>query len=129
MNRKCFVVMPFASSFDGIWNYVIKSTVEQAKDECIRADNIFAPGSIIKDLFELIRESDYLIADLTGQNPNVYYELGIAHALEKPVILIIQDMSELPFDLMDKRVIQYSDTARGAEDLRIALLKYINNIV
>jgi len=128
MERTCFVIMPFAPSFDGIWQVVIKPAVEAINDECLRADDIFAPGSIIDDIIAAIRDADYIVADLTGRNPNVYYELGFAHALDKPVILITQDLTDLPFDVGHRRVIGYSDTAGGAASLRSSLDRFLANI-
>ena len=128
MARKCFVIMPFNQSFDGIWENFIRPTVTSAGDNCERADDVFSPGSIIEDVIKAISDSDYLIADLTGRNPNVFYELGYAHALDKPVILLTQDIGDVPFDLKVQRMIEYKDTAGGAADLKSALDRYIANI-
>jgi hypothetical protein len=128
MNRTCFVIMPFSGEFDGIWSTVIRKTVVALSDVCRRADDIFAPGVIIKDILQAIRKADYIIADLSQPNPNVYYEMGFAHALRKPVILITRNLESLPFDLRHQRVIIYQDSAQGAEALRDALKKYISQI-
>ena len=120
--------MPYEETFNGIWKTVIKPTVEDTGDECLRADDIFAPGSIIDDIVYAIHGADYVIADLSKQNPNVYYELGFAHALEKPVILLTSDISTLPFDIRQQRVIRYSDTAAGAADLKESLKRYLTAI-
>lgn len=128
MKKKCFVEMPFEKRFDGVWLSVIKPAVEALHDNCIRADNIFTVGSVLFDIFNLISSADYIIADLTIQNPNVYYELGYSHALNKKVILITQDISSLPFDLRDQRVIHYQDTSSGAVKLKSDLMNFINCI-
>ncbi len=120
--------MPFKNEFDGVWLNVIKPTVEAQNAKCIRADNIFKVGSILKDILKSIEESDYIIADLSEKNPNVYYELGYAHALKKNVILLTQDIANLPFDIRDKRVIKYADTSSGAVELKKNLIKFIKNI-
>jgi len=127
MPRKCFIIMPFDEKFDGIWETVIKPTIENYGDKVTRADNIFAPGSILQDIFSQIKSADYILADLTEQNPNVYYELGLAHASEKPVILIT--LSSIPFDLSQQRVIEYSDTAAGAAKLKEVIAAYLDNIM
>ncbi len=88
MKKNCFVMMPFGDKFNGIWKNVIKPSVEECGDICVRSDNIFNAGVIINDIIKCIRSADYLIAELTNKNPNVYYELGFAHASNKPVILI-----------------------------------------
>jgi len=128
MNKKCFVEMPFEKRFDGIWKNVIKPTVEGCGDICLRVDDLFSIGSILKDIFTSISEADYIIADLTLPNPNVYYELGYSHALMKKVIIITQDIHTLPFDLKHERAIVYSDTAAGAAELGNSLRMYIDNI-
>ena len=99
-----------------------------ANGSCVRADDIFAPGPIINDILRSIQESDYIIADLTEQNPNVYYELGLAHASGKPVILITQNIDSLPFDLRHQRIIEYSDTAAGGAQLGAALTRYVSSV-
>ncbi len=120
--------MPFDKKFDGIWINVIKPVIESFDDICVRGDNIFKVGSIINDIKYSISIADYVIADVTIQNPNVYYELGYSHALSKKVLLITQDIMTLPFDLSDQRVITYQDTASGAAKLKIDLTNYIKNI-
>ncbi len=128
MGRHCFVIMPFSPEFDGIWRYLIGPTVRHAGDDCTRADDVFRPGVIIDDILDLIRRSDYMIADLTSRNANVFYELGVAHALAKPVILLTQDERENPFDVRHQRMIVYKDSAQGAVKLREDLRRAIESI-
>jgi len=128
MSKRCFVMMPFAKSFDGVWLSIIRPTVLASGHNCLRADDISVPGSILDDLFKSIKEADYLIADLTGRNANVFYELGYAHALNKPVILLTQDVSDIPFDLRHQRLIAYSDSMAGGAALQVALKKYIDSL-
>ena len=73
-----------------------------------RADDIRAHQNILKDIISALAESALIVADLTGSNPNVYYELGLAHAFRKRVILLTQQVDDLPFDLRSYRVIPYS---------------------
>ena len=127
-SKECFVIMPFAKSFDGIWESVIRPVVTDFGDQCIRADDISNVGNILEDLTNSIRSADYLIADLTSQNANVFYELGYAHALGKPVVLLTQSAGDVPFDLRPLRVIKYSDTASGAVQLRDALNQFISGV-
>jgi len=128
MNKTCFVEMAFDPRFQGIWEHVIKPTVEGLGDKCIRADDFFTVGSILQDIFNSINNSDYIIAELTIHNPNVYYELGYSHALNKKVILLTQDISTLPFDLRHQRVIVYSDNASGISKLKTDLTNFINKL-
>lgn len=102
-----FVIMPFGDGFDEIYNLFLVEAIAQAGFEVFRADNIKSTQNILKDIVRGIAESDLIVADLTDSNPNVYYELGLAHALGKPVILLTQDLEDLPFDLRSYRVIPY----------------------
>lgn len=105
---KAFVIMPFGEQFDKIYELFIAETLDDMDLKFQRADDIKSQQNILKDIIEGISKSDLIIADLTEPNPNVYYEMGIAHALKKPVISLTQDISELPFDLKSYRVIEYS---------------------
>jgi len=104
---KAFVIMPFAPDFDEIYNIFIATTLTEAGFEVFRADTILSQRNILEDVVSSIIESDLIIADLTGSNANVYYELGLAHALGKRVLLLTQSIEELPFDLRSYRVISY----------------------
>ena len=109
MNKKTsFILMPFADEFSDVYEYLIVTGLQDAGYTVKRADDIKSQSNIIGDIIENIIKSDLIVADLTGANPNVYYELGIAHALNKKVILITQEIDELPFDLRSYRVVSYS---------------------
>jgi len=86
---KCFVIMPFASEFDEIYGK-IGEAMERARFTCSRADDIRRGGYIPEDVFRRMAEAEIIIADLTGNNPNVLYELGIAHTtkdVERVILL------------------------------------------
>jgi nucleoside 2-deoxyribosyltransferase len=117
--------MPFAACFDAIWQSIIREAVLEQGDECVRADDASAPGYIITEMLDHIRRADYLICDLTGRNPNVYYELGFAHALGKPAILLTQCLIDVTFDVRYQRVLEYEDTVAGAVRLREGLRRYL----
>lgn len=106
----CFVLMPFASEFDEVW-HCVRETVEGPPFNllCRRADDIASPGHILRDVFVNIDRARLLIADLTGQNPNVFYELGVAHSFKEAtqVILMASEESSIPFDLRHLRCIFY----------------------
>ena len=126
--KNAFLIMPFEPEFNEIWEFVLKPKICSLGHDIKRADNIFQVGSILEDILNLIKTSDYIIADVTKINANVYYELGYAHALGKKVILITKDLNTLPFDIKQQRVIQYKNTAKGSENLKEELEKFINNI-
>lgn len=104
----CFVMMPFASPIGDYYNAVYKPAIEKAKLKPVRADNeIFGAGKIMDQVWTGINAAKVLVAELTTKNPNVFYELGIAHALKKPVVLVSSNGDDVPFDLKHIRVIYY----------------------
>jgi hypothetical protein len=106
--RNAFVLMPFKEDLADVYEYLIVEGLTDAGYSVKRADDILSQSNILEDILAGITSSDLIVADLTGSNPNVYYELGIAHALNKKVILLTQSVDELPFDLRSYRVITYS---------------------
>jgi hypothetical protein len=108
MNPQAFVIMPFADEFTDIYQYLIIDALKETPFEVFRGDDVQTQSNIILDIVKAISESDLIIADLTSANPNVYYELGLAHAFDKPTVLLCQDINEIPFDLRSYRIITYS---------------------
>jgi hypothetical protein len=105
---RAFVIMPFEAGFAEIYSGFVKPTLESAGYEVLRADDLQDQHQILKDIVSGLAKSDLIVADLSDSNSNVYYELGIAHGLRRPVILLTQDIDELPFDLRPYRAIPYS---------------------
>ncbi len=103
----CFVIMPFGGWGDDYFEYIYRPAIEAAGLETHRADDLFRPSTIVNDIWAYTKKARLLLADLSGKNPNVFYELGLAHALAKPVILVAESMEEIPFDLRALRVITY----------------------
>ena len=104
----CFVMMPFTSPIGDCYTSVCKPAIEKANLTPVRADNeIFGAGKIMDQVWSGINAAKVLVAELTTKNPNVFYELGIAHALEKPVVLVSSNEDDVPFDLKHIRVIYY----------------------
>ncbi|GIF50251.1 hypothetical protein DFJ67_7961 [Asanoa ferruginea] len=105
---RCFVMQPFAAPLGTYYETIYKPAIEQAGLEPVRADDsIFGAGKIIDQIWRGIRGAKVLIAELTTKNPNVFYELGLAHALQKPVILVSSNDDDVPFDLRHLRYIKY----------------------
>ena len=113
----CFVLMPFQPSFERLYKEKIKPTVESCGLRCMKANDIFSPTPILEDIWIHIYKSKIIIADVTGRNPNVFYEIGIAHTVGKPVIIISQDKADIPFDIAQIRFFQYTDNHDGWEKL------------
>ena len=105
---RAFVIMDFGDEFTSIYDDLYKATLENIGYAVSRSDTQYQGSSIMARIVIDIEQSDLLIADLTGTNPNVYYELGLAHAMGKPTVLFMQNLEELPFDLRPYHVIQYS---------------------
>jgi hypothetical protein len=123
MTPLCFIMMPFGrkadaagrvTHFDGVYRQVILPAVLGAGMEAVRADEEQLGGFIHKPMFERLLLCDYAIADLTGANSNVAYELGIRHALRpRSTIVLFSEGTSLPFDLAPLRAIAYRTNDSG----------------
>lgn len=125
----CFVIMPFDQPLSEFYNDIIKPSVAALGISVRRADDVFSVGSVINDIWLHLTEADFVIADLTGRNPNVFYELGLAHVLGKPTVLMTQNMADLPFDVRHHRAIQYGMGYKDIEKLREALQSACRGII
>ncbi len=131
--KLAFVLMPFVDNLTRIYTSIIKPTVEATDLVCRRADDFKTNKAIIQDIWKAICESRVVIADLTNLNPNVMYELGIAHTVGKETILIYQRNSDkdpkFPFDLAHIQRIEYEDSATGGKKLETELSNTLNSIL
>jgi len=123
----CFVLMPFE---DEDLQIVYKDFVKPAIQDkcgliCRRADDIFGPNIIMDDVCKALRKARLIIAELTGGNPNVFYEVGLCHAIGKDVLLLSQSIKDIPFDLRHRRVIPYDYTPHGCRELEKFLCKTV----
>lgn len=103
-----FCIMPFNDELYDTYLFGIKETLNAVGFNCLRIDERIFNDSIIEKIKESIMTSDYLIADLTNSNPNVFYEVGFAHAMGKNVILIANSTDDLKFDLQHMKTIIYN---------------------
>lgn len=110
--KLCFVISPIGDRdsdtrkrSDQVLKHVVRPAVEQCGYKAMRADKIEAPGMITSQVIQHIVNDPLVVADLTGRNPNVFYELAIRHALRKPLVQIIQQGEALPFDVANTRTI------------------------
>jgi hypothetical protein len=120
-----FVLMPFAPELRPVYEDQIRRVAHALQLSVKRADDFFTTGSIVDDVWDAINAAKILIADCTGRNPNVFYELGIAHAIGKPVILITQDRDDVPVDVRHRRYIEYEFTPRGMSEFEERLANTI----
>lgn len=125
----CFVLMPFGDKLQPIFEDHIRPTVEKAGLRCERADDIRGTSLITWDIWERINRARFVIADLTDLNANVFYELGLAHAISKDAILLTQSMNFVPFDLRALRCVLYDSTHRGTQKLESALAATIQELM
>jgi hypothetical protein len=105
--RRVFVVMPFAPELEDVYHLGIRESVQEVGGACERADEIQYTGGILEKIYDSIRSADAVIAEISTPNPNVYYEVGFAHALGKPVVLLTKSIDSTPFDLRGYRHIVY----------------------
>jgi hypothetical protein len=103
----CFVIMPFGGFINEYYSAIYKPAIEANNLVPRRADDLFRPSTIVNDIWNYTKHAKILLADLTGKNANVFYELGLAHALAKPVIMVAESMDDIPFDLRALRIIVY----------------------
>jgi len=121
-------MMPFHPSFDAVYA-TLKHTAESINLRCRRADDIWENPAVIQDVVALIDRSRVVICDCTGRNPNVFYEIGIAHTLGRDVILITQSEADIPFDLRHLRYISYLNNGEGLSALSARLTPRLTDLV
>jgi hypothetical protein len=125
-----FVVMQL-SGFEELYTDVIEPLVKGIGLRPYRADQIYGPGSILTDITKGIETAQIVIAEITPANENVFYEVGYAHALKKPTILLAdkKDREKLPFDLSGFRVLFYENSIGGKRKVKEGLRKHLDAIL
>lgn len=121
------VMMPFNAGFTPVYESM-KAGVEAAGMRCLRADDIWERDHILDDVLSLIWRARVVIADLSGKNPNVFYEAGIAHTLGRDTILVAQSMDDIPFDLQGIRALKYLNNGEGRDALTKGITSRLNTI-
>ncbi|MFN8383654.1 MAG: macro domain-containing protein [Anaerolineales bacterium] len=136
--KTCFVIMPFGEkkdidgqpiNFDVIYKDFIKDSVEELKIKCIRCDEIAEAGWIHSKMFEYIFNADVAVVDITSLNPNVFYELGIRHALKKSVTVLIRKAgTPTPFNIQGFQMLEYKpDDPQNLESGKQKIREFIKN--
>jgi hypothetical protein len=125
--KLCFVLMPFSEPWSNRIYKTLKNIIEPLGYECRRADETYG-HIVLSDIWRLLNEAAFVVADLTGQNPNVYYELGIVHCIGRDVIPILQRDRPIPFDQRAFRILLYEDNADGYDVLTSEVPKWISNL-
>lgn len=125
-NRLIFILTPFHDSFYEDYK-VIKDVCSSAGYKCKRGDEDYFKGDIFPEMLKLIVKSNLIIANINGRNSNVMYELGIAQALDKPVLLISREPENLPIDVKSKRFLIYKTYPELQKLIRAELINLETN--
>lgn len=130
----CFIITPIGEEgsvirkkTDGLIDNVLEPVCNEFGMKAVPAHYIDKIGSITNQVIQHVLESKMVIANLTGLNPNVMYELAIRHASKKPVVCIAENGTNLPFDINTERTIFYSDDMYGATRLKYDLQNKLQN--
>ncbi|MCX2836807.1 hypothetical protein OQ279_01475 [Salinimicrobium sp. MT39] len=132
--KNCFIITPIGNNdsqtrrnTDGLINTVLRPLLEKDFNfqTIVAAHEINASGSINNQIMKKIIYDDLVIANLTGVNPNVMYEVAVRHATRKPIIHICEEGTKLPFDIIDQRTIFYKNDMLGVKELKTALTSMI----
>ena len=118
-----FMVMPFTTALEPVYQDHIRRVCDELTLSLARADDFYSSQSIVAGIWSAIYFSTLVVADCTGRNPNVFYEIGIAHTIGRPTILITQSIDDVPFDLRHLRCLPYTFTPRGMKDFELALAR------
>lgn len=134
-NKKCFVVCPIGAEgsdvrehSDKVLKFIIRPALEELGYDVERGDESTQSGSISKSIIQNLLTVDLIVADLTGHNPNVFYELAVRHATGKPFVQIIQKGQNIPFDIFDLRTIQYSLDLEGVDLAKDSIKSFVRTI-
>lgn len=126
---RAFVVMQFSDEFDKLYAEVIRPVCAEFGFEAIRADDQYTSGLIINDIVRAIHEASVVVADITPDNPNVYYEVGFAHGVGKSTILLCdRERERLPFDLSGFRTLFYHNVIGGKQDVAHRLRRHLESM-
>jgi hypothetical protein len=121
-----FVLMPFKDEFNDVYELGIKPACRAAGAYCERVDEQIFEGSIVERIYNQVAKADIVVSDMTGKNPNVFYETGYAHALGKRTILLTQKVEDIPFDLKHSPHVDYG---KGTAVLKRELTKRVKYFI
>jgi hypothetical protein len=122
------VMMPFRTDFDPVYQ-ALKKAVHAVGLRCERADDIWVNQHVIQDIVDLITKARVVICDCSAKNANVFYELGIAHAMGKEVIMVAQSNDDIPFDLQHLRYVPYYPNNEGLARLTTQVQDRLKTVI
>lgn len=128
---KAFIVMQFSDDFNKLYTEVIKPVCENFGLECERADEFYTSTPIIADIIKSLNDCSIIIAEISPDNPNVFYEVGYAHAINKPTILLCdrKKREKLPFDISGFRTLFYEDSISGKTTVEKNLESFLKSML
>jgi hypothetical protein len=133
--KTCFVVAEFGSTPEArkrsqqTLHHLVRKVLEPRGYDVVRADEIRTPGLITHQVINRLLDDDLVVADLTGHNPNVFYEMAVRHAAARPIIHILTDGEVIPFDVKDVRTVLYAlDDPDRLEEARQQLESAVTEI-
>lgn len=137
VKKRCFVISPIGEAgsemrqhADDIFDFIIQPAMQECGIIAIRSDHVDHPGRITDQMFRALLQADLCVALVTYDNPNVFYELAIAHAASRPVIILNRKGHKLPFDIQDARCVEYEYLPRplAKGDYAKMVSQHINNL-
>lgn len=129
LKKECFVIMPFGGDFDRIYKKLFNPAIKALGYRCIRQDECHPMSKlIINEILQNIARSFFIVADISEPNPNVFYELGVAHSMSKPVILFSQSVSSTPFDVRGFHVSKYNAKERSFQKIKKEISKALQEL-
>lgn len=124
--KQVFVLTPFNNQYRGDFE-AIREVCQKLNLRCVRGDEEYLNNDIFPHILKQIVKSRLIIANITGRNPNVMYELGVAHTLDKPIIIIARNFADIPFDLNNKRIVIYENEKELMEKMENSMLNMLVN--
>lgn len=124
-----FVLLPHNSEFDQIYEAIIRPSMEANGLVPLKADNIYQPGNILSQVWQEIRSAEVIVADVSGHNPNVIFELGLCYGIQRCPIILTRDPEELPFNLRNLRYIHYNNDSIGGQNLKNKLTSTVKEFL
>lgn len=121
------VMMPFDAAYNDVYA-TLRAAAHEVGMRCQRADDIWETDTVIQDVANLIARAKVVICDMTGRNPNVFYETGIAHTLGRDVILITQNANDVPFDVGHIRYLRYLNNGEGRTRLQEEIVRRLRTL-